>query len=119
MTPTPTPLQTDICIVGAGPAGASAALHLSYLGIPCILIDRSTFPRDKICGDAISGKIPVLLERLDPQMLTRFEKLIDKHVGVWGIRFVAPNRVSLDIPFKSNYDKEREAAPGYVSRSLS
>ncbi len=117
-TPSPTLLQTDICIVGAGPAGASAALHLSYLGIPSILIDKSTFPRDKVCGDAISGKIPVLLERLDPQMLTRFEHLAEKHIGVWGIRFVAPNRTALDIPFKSNYNKEREAAPGYVSRRI-
>jgi geranylgeranyl reductase family protein len=118
MTPIPNLLQTDICIVGAGPAGTSAALHLSHLGISCILIDKATFPRDKICGDAISGKIPVLLERLNPQMLTRFEQLTDKHIGVWGIRFVAPNQIALNIPFKSSYDKEREAAPGYVSRRV-
>ena len=65
-------IQADVCIVGAGPGGAATALKLSYLGIPSILIDKATFPRDKVCGDAISGKVTTLMSRLDPDMLKRF-----------------------------------------------
>lgn len=110
--------KTKICIVGAGPGGAATALKLSYMGIPCTLIDKASFPRDKVCGDAISGKVTTLLNRLDPQILARFKARADWQVGVWGIKFVAPNNVAMDIPFKMDYDKETEPAPGYVSRRM-
>ena len=111
-------IKTDICIIGGGPAGASTALHLSFRDIPCVLIDKATFPRDKVCGDALSGKIPLLLKRLDPQVLARFEQKTEMLTGVWGIRFVAPNRTTLDIPFKTNYDKTTETSPGYVAKRM-
>ncbi|HQU59043.1 MAG TPA: geranylgeranyl reductase family protein [Saprospiraceae bacterium] len=110
-------IRTDACIVGAGPGGVATALRLSYLGIPCVLIDRSAFPRDKVCGDAISGKVTTLLNRLDPAILQRFNgKAIQS--DVWGIKFVAPNRKELAIPFKPNYVRDAKSAPGYVSRRL-
>jgi len=40
----------DVAIVGAGPAGATAARFLGKMGHSVILIDRGTFPRDKPCG---------------------------------------------------------------------
>ena len=46
----------DVIIVGAGPAGSAAALYAHRLGLNCILLDKAVFPRDKICGDALSGK---------------------------------------------------------------
>ena len=110
--------QTDICIVGAGPGGVAAALQLSYLGIPCIVADKARFPRDKICGDAISGKIPTLLRRLDPDILARFDALSNQHVGVWGIRFVGPNRKILDIPFYGSDRNDQATSPGYVCRRM-
>ena len=106
----------DILIIGAGPAGAGTALKLSYLGIPCTVVDKATFPRDKICGDAVSGKVTTLLNRLDPAILHRFTAIADGQVDVWGIKFVAPNMREIDIPFKSNFDRAAEPAPGYVSR---
>lgn len=110
-------LHTDVCILGAGPGGAATALRLSYLGIPCVLIDKGTFPRDKVCGDAISGKVTTLINRLDPAMMERFHDL-GKQVDVWGIRFVAPNRKALDLPFTPNYVREEKQAPGYVARRM-
>ncbi len=47
----------DVIIVGAGPAGSSAALFLKREGFKCILLDRAIFPRDKPCGGAISPRI--------------------------------------------------------------
>jgi geranylgeranyl reductase family protein len=108
--------HTPVCIVGGGPGGAAAALKLSYLNIPCVLIDKATFPRDKVCGDAISGKAPLMMKRLDPDMLARFEAMTDQQLDVWGITFVAPNRIALDIPFKVGFDKDTDPTPGYVCR---
>jgi len=111
-------IQTNICIVGAGPAGAATALKLSYMGIPSVLIDKAVFPRDKVCGDAISGKVTTLLNRLDPAILKRFHKDTQLQIDVWGIKFVAPNMKELDIPFNSQYDKVADTAPGYVSTRM-
>lgn len=110
-------LKTDICIIGAGPGGVATALKLSYLGIPCILVDKASFPRDKICGDAISGKVTTLLNRLDPEIMQRFHAT-PIQTDVWGVRFVAPNLKKLDIPFKAGYVRNEKMAPGYVSKRM-
>lgn len=49
------PAKTDceILIVGAGPAGASAAAHLAAAGVHTLLVDAQVFPRDKVCGDFV------------------------------------------------------------------
>jgi flavin-dependent dehydrogenase len=50
-----------VLIVGAGPAGAVAALVLARAGARVRLVDRATFPRDKLCGDTVN---PGTLARL-------------------------------------------------------
>jgi menaquinone-9 beta-reductase len=45
----------DVVIVGAGPAGATAAYHLARAGVRVCLVDKATFPRDKICGDGVQS----------------------------------------------------------------
>ncbi|MEO0341662.1 MAG: geranylgeranyl reductase family protein [Bacteroidota bacterium] len=113
-----TPLHHyQILIIGAGPGGCATALKLSYLGIPCVIVDKATFPRDKVCGDAISGKVTTLLNRLDPDILERFRKL-PVHEDVWGVRFVSPNTRVVDIPFQPNYVRDPDEAPGYVARRM-
>lgn len=108
---------TPIVIVGAGPAGAATALRLSYLDIPCVLIDKATFPRDKICGDALSGKVPTLLNRLDPAIMDRFRKRFTP-IDVWGIRFYPPSKKLIELPFKVGYERVPDEAPGYVSKRM-
>lgn len=49
------PNHFDIAVIGAGPAGTACALALRDSGLKVVLIDKGTFPRDKICGDAIPG----------------------------------------------------------------
>ena len=63
----------DIIIIGAGPAGSSAALYAQKVGLKTILLDKATFPRDKICGDALSGKSVRIMEELD--LIDEVEKL--------------------------------------------
>ncbi|CAB4861525.1 unannotated protein [freshwater metagenome] len=47
-------LETDILIVGAGPAGAAAARVLAVAGRDVVVIDKAVFPRDKCCGDGLT-----------------------------------------------------------------
>lgn len=54
----------DVLIVGAGPAGAVAAIVLARAGARVRLIDRAAFPRDKLCGDTINPGTLGLLRRL-------------------------------------------------------
>ncbi|WP_165217431.1 geranylgeranyl reductase family protein [Schaalia sp. ZJ1691] len=44
----------DVVVVGAGPGGSSTAYHLAQLGIDVLLLDKASFPRDKICGDGLT-----------------------------------------------------------------
>ncbi len=48
-------------IAGGGPAGASCAWKLASAGIPCILIDKAVFPRDKVCGGTLSARTVEIL----------------------------------------------------------
>lgn len=51
----------EVVVVGAGPAGTATATLLARRGHDVLLLDESTFPRDKICGEALSpGAWPVL-----------------------------------------------------------
>lgn len=109
--------KTPIVILGGGPAGAATALKLSYLNIPSVLIDKSGFPRDKICGDALSGKVPTLLNRLDPAIMGRLRKRFDP-VDVWGIRFYSPSNKLIELPFNIGYERVPDQAPGYVSKRM-
>jgi menaquinone-9 beta-reductase len=91
-------LRTDVLIVGAGPGGSAAALTLAKHGIPAVLVDKAVFPRDKVCGDALSGKVMRALERLDPTLpdLLRNDA---RQLPSWGVTFTAPNGRSLRVPF--------------------
>lgn len=96
--PLPTPLQTSVCIIGGGPGGCAAALKLAQHGTPVVLIEKAQFPRDKVCGDALSGKVMRTLERLDLDLVSQ----VKAHAGSmasWGVTFVAPSGRSLRVPF--------------------
>lgn len=54
----------DLIIVGGGPAGATAALYAGRAGLSVLLLDKERFPRDKVCGDALSGKSVTILHEL-------------------------------------------------------
>jgi geranylgeranyl reductase family protein len=51
----------DIIVVGAGPAGSTAAYRLAKAGASVLLLDRARFPRDKPCGGGVTGRAARLL----------------------------------------------------------
>ncbi len=107
--------KVKVLVVGAGPAGIAAGLQLKKEGVESLLVDRARFPRDKICGDAISGKVVELLRKLDPSILSGLEKS-SIQCASWGVTFVAPNGKALEIPFKKDYQKEDTSPPGFISK---
>src|SRR5919112_2147370 len=48
--------QADVIVVGAGPAGSSAAFHLAQAGADVLLLEKSAFPRDKVRGDGLTPR---------------------------------------------------------------
>src|SRR3954469_21092852 len=46
----------DVAILGAGPAGSTAACRLAAAGASVLLLDKATFPRDKPCGGGVTGR---------------------------------------------------------------
>jgi geranylgeranyl reductase family protein len=48
--------RVDVLVVGAGPAGSAAAIHLARAGARVLLVDRARFPRDKPCGGGLTGR---------------------------------------------------------------
>jgi len=67
----------DVLVVGAGPAGSSAAIHLARAGARVLVVDRARFPRDKPCGGGLTGRalkrIPVDPSPVVERDVDRFE----------------------------------------------
>lgn len=76
-------VDADVIVVGAGPAGAATAVHLARAGIDVLLVDRSRFPRDKICGDFVGPVALAELESLGVDRLGNFsETNVVRRAGV-------------------------------------
>jgi menaquinone-9 beta-reductase len=102
-----------ITIIGAGPAGSTAALALSKRGQQALLVDQAEFPRDKVCGDALSGKVVLTLRRIDPSLVEDLG-LQPFTLGSHGVIFIAPNGKELKVPFRRETDPTNP--PGYISK---
>jgi geranylgeranyl reductase family protein len=82
----------DVVIVGAGPAGAAAAIRLAGRGHAVLLFEKYRFPREKICGDAL---LPDALQLL-------FALGLESDIGRYGARFstmraYSPGRIWFDV----------------------
>lgn len=94
-------IETDVLVVGAGPGGSTAAYHLARHGLDVTLVDRASFPREKVCGDGLTPRAVVLLRRMgiDPED-ARFER----HRGLR----IYSRKVTLELPWPTLED-----FPGY------
>ncbi|HEY8456440.1 MAG TPA: geranylgeranyl reductase family protein [Actinopolymorphaceae bacterium] len=48
--------DADVIVVGAGPAGATTAYHLARTGLDVMLVEKTAFPREKVCGDGLTPR---------------------------------------------------------------
>jgi geranylgeranyl reductase family protein len=100
----------DVVIVGAGPAGTSAAIKLAESGLQVALLDKATFPRDKTCGDALSVDVVNQLAMLSDTLTAAFTTFENK-IASYGVKIFSPDHNHLDIPFIYNDEK----SCGYIS----
>ncbi len=98
--------------MGAGPAGMAASITLAKNGIEHFIVDKCTFPRDKICGDALSGKVIHEFRKYFPESLQGFKNL-EKKMGSMGVIFTSPGGQYTEIPFRKDI-KPEDDAPGFV-----
>ncbi|MDB5250030.1 MAG: geranylgeranyl reductase [Segetibacter sp.] len=70
----------DVIIVGAGPAGCTCALALKNANLKVALFDKNSFPRDKVCGDAIPSRAIKTLNNISPQFGEAFKSFKEKYV---------------------------------------
>jgi geranylgeranyl reductase family protein len=56
--------EADVIVVGAGPAGSATAFHLAQAGLDVLLLEKTTFPREKVCGDGLTPRATKQLVKL-------------------------------------------------------
>ena len=62
-------MKCDVIVVGAGPAGSTAAKFLSEKGLKVILLDKCRFPRDKPCGGGLPAKVLKKFDYINETMI--------------------------------------------------
>jgi geranylgeranyl reductase family protein len=92
-------VQTDVAVIGAGPAGSTAAHRLADAGAQVALLERATFPRDKACGDGVSAHGLAVLGRTG--------------LDEWAARFTAPEVLRLTSPDGQVLDVRPEPIDGH------
>ncbi len=85
-------MQTDVLVVGAGPAGCLAAVELARQGIDVLVVERSPFPREKVCGDALLEDSLEVLESVGLD-----EAVKERAHPIHSIIFVAPNGTECEL----------------------
>ena len=95
----------DVAIIGAGPAGSSAAIQLAAKGYSVALLDKEQFPREKLCGDFLNPVNWPMLRELKVQRAV----LARPHEKISIFRFTSFSGEEAEIPLPADRD---EAAVG-------
>ncbi|MBI2084978.1 MAG: geranylgeranyl reductase family protein [Candidatus Aenigmarchaeota archaeon] len=93
----------EVIVVGGGPAGSSCATFLGRKGVKTLLVDKASFPRDKTCGDGITGKSYGVLEELGVED----EIIKNQHMETFGLVTSSPSGVSLNTRSEREADKKK------------
>lgn len=98
-------MDCQVVIVGAGPAGATAAYHLARQGVDVLLVDQATFPRAKPCGGGLSPRALALLDLDDQDLVILIENAVTR--ATFSCAFRDPFTIDLDAPLVYLVDRER------------
>jgi menaquinone-9 beta-reductase len=94
--------DADVIVVGAGPAGSTTAYYLAQAGLDVLLLEKSTFPREKVCGDGLTPRGVKALVAMGISVSEQDGWIRNKGLRVIG----AGRRMELPWPELSSY-------PGY------
>jgi geranylgeranyl reductase family protein len=83
--------EYEVIVIGAGPAGATAAAIVADRDISTLIIEKKKLPRPKICGGAVSQRALALLEKADIRLpeLKTFRKCTSMHLGTFDFDSIA------------------------------
>lgn len=103
-------ITSQVCIIGSGPGGLVTSMFLSKYKIPHLVVDKSVFPRDKVCGENMDGRVASILNRIDPEILV---ELKDKGLvnETWDFRISLPKG---EVPISF----DRDNAPRLLSKRV-
>jgi geranylgeranyl reductase family protein len=92
----------DVIVVGAGPAGSTVGYHLATAGVDVLVLEKATFPREKVCGDGLTPRAVKALTAMGVPLGERDGWLRNRGLRIIG----GGGRIELDWPDLSSY-------PGY------
>jgi geranylgeranyl reductase family protein len=92
----------DVIIVGAGPAGSAAAYQLATAGLDVLLLEKTSFPREKVCGDGLTPRAVKALTTMGIPVVPGDGWLLNKGLRIIG----GGGRIELAWPELSSF-------PGY------
>ena len=87
------PVQCDVAVIGAGPAGSAAAWRLARRGLDVVLVDQQVFPRDKVCGDGLIPDAHAALRRMGV-----LDEVMARARRVPFVRCTGPRGGHVDVP---------------------
>ncbi len=94
--------DADVIVVGAGPAGSATAFHLAQAGLSVLLLEKTAFPREKVCGDGLTPRAVKCLLKMGVPIREE-----DGWIKNKGLRIIGGGvRIELPWPELSSY-------PGY------
>jgi geranylgeranyl reductase family protein len=94
--------DADVIVVGAGPSGATTAYYLAQAGLDVLMLEKASFPRDKVCGDGLTPRAVKALIAMGVDVSSEAGWLRNK-----GLRVVGAG-LRLELPWP-----ELNAYPGY------
>jgi len=100
--PSQTAEVADVIVVGAGPAGSAVAYYLATAGLDVLVLEKSRFPREKVCGDGLTPRAVKALASMGVPTPESDGWLRNKGLRIIG----GGGRIELDWPDLSSY-------PGY------
>src|ERR1700749_2121430 len=100
--------DADVIVVGAGPAGSSAAYWLANAGLDVLLLEKTTFPREKVCGDGLTPRGTRALLDMGIDVSENAGWLHNKGLRVIG----GGQRLHLDWPELTNFPNFGLVRPG-------
>jgi menaquinone-9 beta-reductase len=91
-------LEFDVIICGGGPGGSATALGFVDSDIKVAVIEKSMYPREKVCGDGMAPYIAKALHKMSPRYAEAFTDFKEK-IPVNNVKIISYNGQTVIIPF--------------------
>lgn len=104
-------IKYDAAVIGAGPAGSVAALHLAKKGFNVCIIEKKSFPRETLCGEFISREVTQILDLLGLQK--NFLKLCPNPIHRFKLVFTNGKTLASGLNF-TGYGLSRSAFDNFM-----